>query len=84
MSPQSGFLRCVECVVRESQEADSSSSPRNVTDYDNDWTYSHRNRYHSTYGSTTYHDSDYDSFSTTGDDVAEAEYENPEADFSDS
>ena len=84
LSPQSGFLRCVECVARESQETDSSSSSIDSTSYDNDWTHSYRNRYHSAYSSTTYHNSDYDSFSTTGEEDVQAEADDPEADFSDS
>lgn len=83
LSPQAELPRCVECAARDGQD-DSSSNVENTSSYDNDWTYTHRSRYHSTYGSPTYHDSDYDSFSATGEDEAEAEADDPEADFSDS
>ncbi len=78
LSPQAELPRCVECAAQESQETDDTS-------YDNDWTYSQRTRYHST--NTThshYDDSDYDSFSSTGEDEEQAEADDPEADFSDS
>ena len=83
LSPQAEFLRCVECVARDEQD-DTSSRSDNTTSYDNDWTYSYRDRYHRAYTHTRYDDSDYDSFSATGGDEVQAEADDPEADFSDS
>lgn len=77
LSPQAELPRCVECAAQESQETDDTS-------YDNDWTYSQRSRYHSTYTTTHYDDNDYDSFSSTGEGEEQAEADDPEADFSDS
>jgi hypothetical protein len=83
LSPQAEFLRCVECVAREAQD-DTSSSADSTTSYDNDWTYAQRSHYHSTYSHSHYDDSDYESFSSTGNDDMQAEADDPEMDFSDS
>ena len=84
LSPHAEFLRCVECVARDDQEETSETT--NSTSYDSDWTYSQRSHYHQTYSNshTTYDESDYEAFSSTGEEDVHAEADDPDVDFSDS
>lgn len=72
----------MECVAHESQDTDLAST--GFTEDDSAWVYAYRSRYHTP--STTYDESDYDSFATAGADdlVADDSSDDSEADFSDS